>query len=115
MGRLAQTLGLAVRNRAPANSENFQSAMQMNLDELVDCLEKHGRRATYGAVGEIVGLPARSVMHGRLKMAKNSWVVAKRGGKPSGYDFEQLDPRLASSPQPFSTSQEVLTWIKSHR
>ena len=89
--------------------------MQISLDELVDCLEKHGRRATYGAVGEIVGMPARSVMHGRPKTAKNSWVVAKRDGKPSGYDFEQLDPRLASSPHPFSTSQEVLTWIKSLR
>ena len=85
----------------------------MNLDEIVNCLDKHGRRATYGAVGGIVGLPARSVMHGRPKTTLNSWVVAKRDGKPSGFEVEHRDPRIASSSAPLSTSQELLTWLKS--
>ena len=86
----------------------------LNFEEVLDRLFKYGQRATYAGVGGLVGLPARSVMRGRPRTKKNSWVVAKKDGKPSGYEIEQLDPRAHSSPSPLSTPEDLTNWLKSH-
>jgi len=87
----------------------------MNIEHLIDQLNKYGQRATYGAVGGLVGLPARSVMHGKPKTIRTSWEVAKKNWKPSGFDIDQQDPRLTLSPAPLSTPEALVSWLKSRQ
>jgi hypothetical protein len=49
-----------------------------HLKDVVSLLCEHSQRATYGAVGGLVGLPARSVMFGQPKTPTNSFVVSKK-------------------------------------
>ena len=42
------------------------------VDEVVEVLARHSQRATYGAVGGLVGLPAQSVMSGKPRTQTNS-------------------------------------------
>ena len=67
----------------------------MTLDQILDCLERKRVRATYGAVGAVIGRPAQSVgaaLGNRRKRA--SWVVNARTGEPTGYDPTEKHPDL---------------------
>ena len=86
----------------------------MNLDEIVERLYKYGQRASYGAVGEMVGRPARSVMSGRPKTPRNSWVVSKTTGEPSGYLPSERDPRLGLSRSTLTTLDGLVRWLREH-
>ena len=60
-------------------------------------LNEHRIRATYGAVGGYLGIPAISV--GRLLGLKNpisSWVVSASTGLPTGYRESECHPDLTS-------------------
>ncbi len=43
------------------------------LETIVQTLGRHNQRASYGAVAELLGRPARSVMKGRSRQAEFSW------------------------------------------
>jgi hypothetical protein len=86
----------------------------MKIEDLAARLSKHQQRATYAAVGGVVGRPARSAMHGLAKTPQNSWVVAKETGKPSGYSADQMDPRLPGNGRPISSSEGLANWLRNH-
>ena len=66
-----------------------------DIQLILDCLNHHKIRATYGAVGELMGIPAIGV--GRYlgnPRAEASWIVSASSGKPSGYDQSEYHPAL---------------------
>lgn len=67
------------------------------LREIVDYLNRQKIRATYGAVGEAIGVPARSI-GGMLggKRPEVSWVVNAATELPTGYAPSQYHPDLRS-------------------
>jgi hypothetical protein len=93
----------------------------MDLDEILTRLDKRKQRATYGAVAGIVGGLARSVMSGRPKTLKNSWVVAKNGpnrGSPTGYTRAQIHPDCLwqihhDSGSVINDAEMLREWLKS--
>ena len=82
------------------------------LSEVIAKLAQHSQRATYGAVGAVVGLPAQSVMHGQTVCPLNSWVVSKETGLPSGYGPGECAPGLPKGLPPISTGQELAAWLR---
>ena len=71
-----------------------------DIERILDCLERHQIRATYAAVGEVIGVIAIGVsrqlpgVNGRC-----SWVVNGETGLPgegAGYRPDDLHPRLRS-------------------
>lgn len=91
-----------IRDRIAKNRRIEESVFSghagLSLDGIVQHLDKHKQRATYSAVAELVGVPARSLMAGRSKTPRHSWVVAATGGAesrrgfPTGYSVNQIDP-----------------------
>ena len=68
--------------------------MAHSLDQIVDLLSRNRQRATYAAVAELTGANPRKLMGGRPKDHPNSWVVAEKDGRPTGYGPEEVDPAL---------------------
>ena len=83
----------------------------MHLDNILDALHKHGQRATYAAVGGLVGAIPLSVMRGREKNNRNSWVVTKEKRMPTGNSSAETDSRLAGSAKPIESSEALLQWL----
>ena len=81
---------------------------------LIEMLERHRQRATYGAVGGVVGLPAQSVMQGQIKNHRNSWVVSAKQYVPTGYDIAQCHPDLKRHDAVIHTPAALLVWMKAH-
>ena len=84
------------------------------LASIVAMLDQHSQRATYGAVGGVVGLPAQSVMQGELKSHRNAWVVAAKNGEPTGYDKEAWPPLLKKNTEVICSHVALAAWLKAH-
>lgn len=84
------------------------------LADIVKTLSRHTQRATYGAVGGLVGRLARSVMSGQAKSPDNSWVVSAKTGLPTGYATNEMHPRLQSFDEVISTPEDLVAWLRTH-
>ena len=85
----------------------------IRLKAIIEMLSKHRQRATYGAVGGVVGKPARSVMSGQPKCIQNSWVVSAKTGRPTGYFKHETDSHLEAS-SIIVTPEELADWLRTH-
>jgi hypothetical protein len=86
----------------------------LSLDEIVDLLDQHGQRATYGAVAKLVGHSPRSLLKGRDRGRRFSWIVNRDTGLPTGYQEDQIDPRLRESGPPLGNDGDLRAWLDSH-
>jgi len=83
----------------------------MTLDEIVDQLDHHGQRATYGAVARLLGHSPRSLLKGRERDRRFSWIVNRETGLPTGYREDQIDPRVRGSGTVIADFSELERWL----
>ena len=84
------------------------------LAEVIAKLERNHQRATYGAVGGIVGLPSRSVMSGQPKTSRNSWVVSAKTKLPTGYSQTECHSFLEANRRVIASVSELAAWLREH-
>lgn len=88
------------------------------LEDTVARLHRHGQAATYGAVAGVVRGYHRTMMQGRAHNHLNSWVVNKNSRVPTGYDPDEIDPRLPRSIAErgvIETPEDLDVWRAEHR
>ena len=90
------------------------NAKKWQLQSVVSLLSKHAQRATYGAVGGLVGLPPRSVMSGRAKNPSNSFVVSAKTGMPTGHAQAERHPALVSRSSVIASAAALAAWLREH-
>lgn len=81
------------------------------LDQILDALDRQHQRATYGAVAAVLNKAPRTLMHGRERDHRHSWVVRRKSGEPTGYEAEQMHPDLTSSKRVIETREELERWL----
>lgn len=86
-------------------------ATAFTLDQVLDALDANHQRATYGAVAALLGKSPRTLMQGRERDARHSWVVRRQTGQPSGYDTALLHPELRSRDEILQTKEELSSWL----
>mgnify|MGYP006950018551 CR=1 FL=1 len=91
------------------------SKHEYQLSHVVSVLSKHHQRATYSAVGGLIGLPARSVMAGQKKDPENSWVVTAKTKKPTGYLPHEIHPNLEERANVITTHLDLANWLRHHK
>lgn len=80
------------------STSNTRDSVVATLVRVLECLDRERVRATYGAVGEVLQLPAQSVGLQLRNHAKQScWVVSTRTGKPTGHSDTQTHPEFFST------------------
>ena len=82
----------------PRSGRACATLRRMTLDTILDYLNAVPVRATYGAVGDVLGVRPQVVP--RLLGARRpeaSWIVNGTTGEPTGYTPDQVDPRLAGT------------------
>lgn len=83
------------------------------LDQILDALDANHQRATYGAVAGLLGKSPRTLMQGRERDARHSWVVSRQTGTPTGYDPAILHPDLRERDEILETSDALSAWLES--
>ena len=85
----------------------------MTLDQIIDALDRSHQRATYGAVGSLLGQAPRTLMKGRERDRRHSWIVNNKTGEPTGYDPDLLHPDLRERDTVIETKEELGRWIET--
>jgi len=103
---------------AKGNTEN-QHEIEMNnpealVEQILDFLSAHKLRATYTAVGEVIGFDRTAVARflGQRR-PRASWVVRADSGEPSGYSPADMDPCLFDDDHVIETGEELLELMRS--
>lgn len=81
------------------------------MDEILDALDHGRQRATYGAVAALLGTSPRTLMAGRQRDQRHSWVVSRKSGEPTGYSAGQIHPDLHQRPEVFQTKEELSQFL----
>ncbi len=82
------------------------------LDSIIDQLNEYHQRATYGAVAGVVNSSPRSLMSGRDRDQRSSWIVSRQDGQPSGYTEEQRHDSLTERERIISSPEELRVWLR---
>jgi hypothetical protein len=86
----------------------------LTLDDIVERLERHRQRATYGAVAGLLGRQPLTLFNGYPFSPRNSWVVASGNGRPTNYHPSQFHPDLFRNSHVIRSSEELRAWLATH-
>jgi len=84
----------------------------LTIDQILDALDRAHQRATYGAVAALLGTSPRTLMQGRGRDQRHSWVVSRRSGEPTGYSADQMHPDLRTNPEIFESKEDLARWLE---
>ena len=85
----------------------------ITMDQILDALDQGHQRATYGAVAAYLGRAPRTLMQGRQRDQRHSWVVRRETGEPTGYQPTDVHPALRENDTVIQTKEELSLWLKS--
>lgn len=86
----------------------------LTLGEILDVLERHHQRATFGAVAGTLGREPRSLFNGYVRTQKTAWVVSKTTGLPTGTKEGDYPPGLLENERAIDTPDELRVWLRAH-
>ena len=88
----------------------------VTLDEILRFLNEANVRATYGAVGEVLGVVSRS-MGARLgaRRPEASWIVSAENHLPTDYSPDEWHPALLSRPEVITTGTALVLRMTNWR
>ena len=89
------------------------SATEHTIDTILDQLDRFHQRATYGAVAGVVDSSPRSLMSGRARDQRSSWIVSRKDGMPTGYEPDQTHPDIAEREHILGNSEALLGWLQN--
>ena len=87
--------------------------MKYDIINVLDCLDFCRIRATYTAVGEVIGIPARSV-GGVIgsNSTYGSWVVSREYGTPTGYEHAECHAELFKRDKVIDCASELRSLLE---
>jgi len=80
----------------------------VTLDQILDALSRGRQRATYGAVAALLDRAPRTLMKGRERDRRHSWVVNSGNGQPTGYSPEKYTEGMFGIIEGPETAVELL-------
>jgi predicted RNase H-like nuclease len=80
-----------------------------DIQPILDYLNRHQVRATYSAVGKVIGVPAIGVArYLGSPRPEASWIVSAATGSPSGYKPSERHSALYDQPQVIRSGKELI-------
>ena len=94
----------------------MRATREQKVKEILRCLNDKRIRATYGAVGAVIGVPAQSV-GGYLgkRRPEASWVVNSGTGQPTCYACDEKHPEFGRTPDIIRTRGELDALLREYR
>jgi hypothetical protein len=103
-----------LRPRQPDRAEEEQASHKLTLDEILDVLQRHHQRASFGAVAGILGRDPRSLFDGYMRTPGTAWVVNKSTGLPTGTKENDYPAGLLQNKHIIDTPDELRLWLRDH-
>lgn len=95
------------------HEECLMAETSLDLDHVVNILNRFHQRATYGAVGGVVDRPPAFLMSGYPRNHRYSWIVNAESLLPTGYTEEEMHPSLRERELVISSAAELEEWLRN--
>lgn len=94
--------------------EQDSCSKSYDIDDVLNALNRHRVRATYGVVGILLGCSARQVAPTFLgdRRPYASWVVSKANHMPTGYAPNECHPDLQSNSHVITDAEELVALVE---
>jgi hypothetical protein len=86
----------------------------LTLDGILEVLERHHQRATFGAVAAILDREPTSLFAGYVRTPKTAWVVNKTTRLPTGFETRDYPLGLREKEHVIATHEELGVWLREH-
>ena len=105
------------KGHLPSRSRHRETSRMphFSLNDVVELLDRHHQRATYGAVAGVLDLPTRFLMGGLPRAPRYSWVVNARTRLPTGYTDEQMHSLLRTRGEVIGSPATLEEWLRLRR
>ena len=103
------------RPRPPETPVVRAELRKLTLEEILDVLERHHQRATFGTVGGILERDPESLFKGYARTPRTAWVVNKATELPTGTKAGDYPPGLLKKERIIDTPEELRLWLGRHR
>jgi hypothetical protein len=103
------------RSHVPELPEEKRAPQGLMLDEILDVLERHHQRATFGAVAGILGREPRSLFKGSTRTPRTAWVVNKTTGLPTGTKASDYPPGLLQKERVIDMIEDLRAWLRENQ
>src|SRR5271157_980864 len=88
----------------PSAAQEKRVQAGLTLDRILDVLQHHRQRATFGAVAGALGREPLNLFDGYPRTPRTAWVVSKGTGQPTGQKQSELPPDLLTNAHVITTS-----------
>jgi hypothetical protein len=85
------------------------------IQRVLEVCERNRQRITYQALGDLVGLPAQSVMAGLDLNSRHSWVVNTETEHPTEYTEDQMHPELFKKKDIIRNRDGLIAFLESDK
>ncbi len=86
---------------------------EFTMDQILDALDQHHQRATYSAVAALLDRQPRTLMQGRDRNPRSSWIVSRKNGEPTGYTTDDVHPSLRERDVVIDSKEELTRWLSA--
>ena len=112
-GIIIQPIPKAPQPPQPIPPAQKNAPKVLTLDGILDVLERHHQRATYGAVAGILGLDdPTSLFKDYVRSPRTAWVVNKATGLPTGTKESEYPAGLLEKKHVIDTPKELGAWLQ---
>lgn len=87
----------------------------LTLESVLDVLERHHQRATFGAVAGVLGREPRSLFDGYARTPRTAWVVSKSTGLPTGTRKADYPAGLLDNDEVINSPEALRRWMEDRR
>ena len=98
----------------PGPSDQKTIPVPLTLDQILEVLERHRQRVSFGAVAGVLRHDTQSLLKGYVRSPKTSWVVNKATGLPTGNMQEDYPPGLFENARVIETPEDLSAWLQKH-
>jgi hypothetical protein len=99
----------------PSAAQEKRVQAGLTLGRILDILQQHRQRATFGAVAGALGREPQNLFKGFPRTPRTAWVVSKDTGQPTGQKQSELPPDLFTNAHVITTREELLRWIEQKK
>jgi hypothetical protein len=86
-------------------------AAPLSFEEIVDALDRHRTRATYGAVAAYLQQSPAVLRKGIARSPRYSWLVSPGTAQPIGYEPSECHAELERTKFVIETDAELRRWL----
>ena len=109
--RCIEIIGYGVSRQRVDRGKPMEASKRRSLHEILERLERHRQRATFGALAGALGCEPLALLDGYPPTPRTSWAVNRSTGMPTNHHPDEIHPDLFQKVRVISKAEDIQEWL----